>query len=249
MARDFALRAGQLSKQRRRWAKALAPKIERELADLALAKARFEIVVEPDVAGDDATFAVDSDGVQVAAHAWGIDRVEYRFSPNPGEELRALSKVASGGELARIYLALQVAATAGGSREAIGLVFDEVDTGIGGSEAAVVGRKLRQLADGGQILAVTHLPQVAACGHRHLQVVKREERGRTGTKVRRLEGDERVEEVARMLGGEAITEVTRSHARELLQQAAALPGAGTASGVAGSGGSSKRRRGAPAARS
>ena len=146
----------------------------------------------------------------------GLDAVEFLLSPNPGEELRPLARIASGGELSRILLALNAVAAVGGAAHT--LVFDEVDAGIGGRVAEVVGRKLRTVAQTHQVLCVTHLPQIASLADRHYAVSKRLSKGRTVTDVRPLDDGERIEEVARMLGGETITDTTRRHAREMVRQ-------------------------------
>jgi DNA repair protein RecN (Recombination protein N) len=150
----------------------------------------------------------------------GIDQVVFLFAPNPGEEPQPLSRIASGGELSRVSLGLQLA-TRGEREAAPTLIFDEVDVGVGGAQAAALGRKLRRLSASGQILAVTHLPQVASYGHHHLRVSKAVEAGRTSASVEVLREERRVEEVARMLAGREVTELSVSHARELLDGAAA----------------------------
>lgn len=146
--------------------------------------------------------------------AHGNDTVEFLVSANPGLPPRPLVKVASGGELSRISLAIQV--TASDSRTVPTLIFDEVDTGVGGRVAEMVGLRLRALGGNRQVLCVTHLPQVAALGHHHLLVEKKTVDGMTQSSVRRLDPDERVEEIARMLGGLRITSHTLAHAREML---------------------------------
>lgn len=148
----------------------------------------------------------------------GADQVEIQVSANPGMPLRPLSKVASGGELSRISLALQVALTGGKSVST--LIFDEVDSGIGGGVAEVVGQKLRQLGDAIQVLSVTHLPQVAALGHQHLKVAKATVDAQTRTEVQVLDPEQRVDEIARMLGGVVMTAQTLAHAREMLDRGA-----------------------------
>src|SRR4029450_7755585 len=142
-----------------------------------------------------------------ATSAWtekGLETAEFMLSPNPGEDLRPLARIASGGELSRIMLALKSVA----SLDARGktLVFDEVDSGIGGRVAEVVGKKLRGLAARHQILCITHLPPIASPAQSHYRVSKRVSAGRTFADVTTLSGDERVEEVARMLGGETVSE-------------------------------------------
>jgi DNA repair protein RecN (Recombination protein N) len=192
--------AATLSEARRRAATELEKKVRRELTELAMEKTRFEIRFEPE------------EGER------GLERAEFLISPNPGEDLRPLAKIASGGELSRIMLALQSVASldAGGKT----LVFDEVDAGIGGRVAEVVGRKLRRIAERHQVLCVTHLPQIASLAESHYAVRKRVERGRTVTEVRTLGAEEHVEEVARMLGGDKLTEAARVHAREMVRQGA-----------------------------
>ncbi|MEZ5331607.1 MAG: hypothetical protein R2991_06050 [Thermoanaerobaculia bacterium] len=140
----------------------------------------------------------------------------FLLAANPGEEARPLAVAASGGELSRFHLAVQLAARHGGRGAAETMVFDEADAGLGGEAAAALGRKLRDLAAGGQILAVTHLAQVASQAHRHLRVHKAVRGGRTRTALELLEDEQRVAEVARMLAGEAPSETALSHARELL---------------------------------
>ena len=150
--------------------------------------------------------------------AFGQDVVEFRVSANPGIPPRALARVASGGELSRISLAIQVAATEGKSVPT--LVFDEVDSGIGGGIAEVVGQKLRLLGSDRQIFCVTHLPQVSVQGHHHMLVEKVTEGKSTQSRVRGIAGAERTAEIARMLGGVVMTEQTLAHASEMLAMAA-----------------------------
>lgn len=146
----------------------------------------------------------------------GFEKVEFLFTPNPGEEPRSLGKVASGGELSRLMLAFKQVLPEG---EAPTLVFDEVDTGVGGAVAGVLGRKLRHVAAMQQVFCVTHLPQVAAWATQHLRVEKKVENGRTVTTVQPLDQHGQVDEIARMLAGENITEAARQHADELIAQA------------------------------
>ena len=197
---DTALRrAGErLSIARRDAAQKLQTAIEAELADLALAKARFEVHF----------LSLD------APAGYGLERVEFFLAANPGEEPKPLARIASGGELSRIMLALRRAAPAGADVQT--LIFDEVDAGIGGAAATAVGEKLRRVASGRQVLCITHLPQVAAFADRHYRVEKEEVQGRTKTVVVPLGADDRVREMARMLGGARVTERTLEHARELI---------------------------------
>lgn len=196
-----------LSKKRRASAPVLEKKAEGELASLAMERTRFRVRFDPESPSESA------DGTWSAR---GLEKAEFLLSPNPGEELRPLARIASGGELSRILLALKSVATMDAPGNT--LVFDEVDAGIGGRVAEVVGRKLRALARRHQVLCVTHLPQIAALAEEHFAVRKRIERGRTLAEVGPLSAEERIEEVARMLGGESITETARKHAREMVKQ-------------------------------
>jgi DNA repair protein RecN (Recombination protein N) len=208
LAATYLERARALSKRRRAAALDLRKRVQAELAQLAMEKTRFEVAFTP----ADAEAAVDPS-------EWterGLERAEFLLSPNPGEELRPLARIASGGELSRIMLGLKSVVRS--DVPGLTLVFDEVDAGIGGRVAEVVGRKLKAVAARQQVLCVTHLPQIAAFADRHLAVRKRVERGRTVTLVEPLAGDARIEEVARMLGGETITPTARQHAREMLEQ-------------------------------
>jgi DNA repair protein RecN (Recombination protein N) len=144
----------------------------------------------------------------------GNDKIEFLVSANPGMPAKPLVKVASGGELSRISLAIQV--TAANDNTTPTMIFDEVDSGIGGGIAEIVGQKLRKLGLGRQVLCVTHLPQVAAQAHHHLLVEKTNESDITTSTVRLLDNNQRIEEIARMLGGVTITENTRVHAKEML---------------------------------
>ncbi len=170
---------------------------------------------------DGGQFAIDlvtQDIEHGTAH--GCDQITFLVSANPGQPLQPLSRVASGGELSRISLALQVATISGGTIPT--LVFDEVDVGIGGSIAETVGHRLRRLGDDRQILCITHLPQVAAQAHQQLRVSKYTKSGMTLTAIKMLDQEQRIEEIARMLGGAEITATTRAHAREMLSIATPL---------------------------
>ena len=164
-----------------------------------------------------ADFSVSLDAAEPAAH--GCDRVVFMFSPNPGEAARPLAAIASSGEIARVLLALTSATLARlpASMRAPTLVFDEIDANIGGEVGRAVGERLRSVAEGRQAIALTHLPQTAVYGERHLVVSKTVSNGRTRTHIEAVEGGERVSEIARMLGGEEITSVVRKHAQELLE--------------------------------
>jgi DNA repair protein RecN (Recombination protein N) len=162
----------------------------------------FEIAVDP------------LEATEPAPH--GVDKVEFRVSANPGQPARALSKVASGGELSRLSLAVQVSCA---KQAASLLVFDEVDSGIGGAVAEIVGRELRRLAGSTQVLCVTHLPQVAAQAHQQLKVQKQSDGRSTRTSVLALDEAARIEELARMLGGVDVSERTRAVAAEMVERA------------------------------
>jgi DNA repair protein RecN (Recombination protein N) len=214
-----------LSQKRADWGKALAASVEAELGDLGLGRARLAVALERRRRGDSPLLV---DGTAVEFGRDGLDQVVLLFSPNPGEEPRPLARIASGGELSRIHLALQLASQAESARPT--LVFDEVDTGIGGAEAAALGRKLQRLAHArqkgaasgptGQILAVTHLPQVASHADVHFKVSKQVDAERTSVRVEELDREARIEEVARMLAGKKVTPLSLSHARELIEGAA-----------------------------
>jgi len=187
-----------LSRLRQGAGRELARQVVAELTELAMPKARFEV----------RSFLHDKPGPN------GLERIEFYLSPNPGEELRPLAWIASGGELSRIMLALRrVAPDAEGVQT---LIFDEVDAGVGGAAASAVGEKLRKVSGGVQVLCITHLPQVAAFADAHYRVEKMEDAGRTFTALVALKGETRVLEMARMLGGAQVTERTLDPARELI---------------------------------
>ncbi len=215
---EYRVAAEELSEARRRWGSGLAERLEDELTELALKGTRFEVALERTRRGD-SPLQVAGEAVEFGAH--GFDRVQFLFAPNPGEPLLPLARTASGGELARVSLALQLAAHG----EEVGggptLVFDEADAGLGGAQGAALGRKLARLARRGQILAVTHLPQVASFAHRHLRVAKRSRAGRTFADVVTLEREDRVGEIARMVSGSRVTSVSKEHAEEMLSGAEA----------------------------
>lgn len=192
-------RAAQLSSRRTTVAKSLSKEITARMQTLGMTGGRFQIDVSP------------LDSPEPAPH--GLDQIEFRVTANPGQPLRALAKVASGGELARLSLAVQVSRA---GREGRCMVFDEVDAGVGGAVAEIVGGELRALGDRGQVLCVTHLPQVASQGHHQLRVTKLTDGKVTRTQIVSLDVDARVEEIARMLGGIEVTDKARAHAREML---------------------------------
>jgi len=212
----FRESADRLSILRRTWSEGLVGRVHGELADLALGKARFAVSLGTR-RRQDSPLRVQGNLVEFSSH--GYDQVTYQLAANPGEDLAPLSHSASGGELSRIYLAVQLAIRDEGAADRSTLVFDEVDAGIGGAQAEALGQKLARLARDGQILVVTHLPQVASHADQHLRVEKRVADGRTLTGVVSLDSGTRVKEVARMVGGKKITDLTLSHAREMIANA------------------------------
>ena len=208
--------AGRLSDARRSAAADLASAVGGVLVELGFPGGVFEVGLGRRPAGADEP-AVELDGDAVAFDAAGADQVVYRLAPNPGEPARPLAKIASGGELSRVALAVkQVLAEADATPT---LVFDEVDTGIGGRSADPVGRSLWALARRHQVLCVTHLPQIAAHADVQFRIAKRERDGRTITEVERLDREGRIVELAQMLGGQAGGATTLASARELLDRA------------------------------
>jgi DNA repair protein RecN (Recombination protein N) len=200
-SRRFIDAAEALSTHRRRAAQKLATDLETALADLSMAQTRCEVRF----------------GGPVAESSWtsrGVDTVEFLVSPNPGEELRPLARIASGGELSRIMLALRSISADSGRAQT--LIFDEVDAGIGGRAADDVGRKLQRLGQDRQVLCITHLPQIAAHGTSHFQVSKQVVAGRTITSVQLLNGPGRIEELARMMAGGVTTPGVLASAGDLL---------------------------------
>ena len=203
--RHYQEKASELSTLRNNAASLLASAVELEMQNLGMPGGRFNIKLSANSSSE--------------PHPNGLEQLEFLVSANPGQPLKALAKVASGGELSRISLAIQVI-TAQTSRVPT-LVFDEVDVGIGGPTAEVVGQLLRRLGERGQVLTVTHLPQVAAQGHQHLFVHKVRDSDATRTAVSKLDSAQRVEEIARMLGGVDLTEESLAHARKMVSSAQA----------------------------
>lgn len=202
---EYATAAERLSRQRRAAAERLGNEVSALMGELGMAGGVLRIELEA-VEGSE-------------PDPQGLERCELLVSANPGQPPRALRKVASGGELARISLAIEVATL---GKDSVGtMVFDEVDTGIGGAVAEVVGQKLRSLGASRQVLCVTHLPQVAAQGHAHLLVSKHSDEASTHTRIEALDASGRRAELARMLGGLEITQATRAHAKQMLERAQA----------------------------
>lgn len=217
---ELSRTALELSRRRRETAEAVEDKVEDELARLGIKNARFEVrfEIEPDEEGwiqlPDETDAPVSEGARARAFEHGLDRVEFYLSTNVGEEPKPLVEVASGGEVSRIMLALKTI-LARNERLPI-LVFDEIDVGISGSIARKVGRAMYELADSHQIIAITHLPQIASLADRHFGVEKEVEDGRTRTLVRSLTDRDRTREVAALISGADVTDAALENARELM---------------------------------
>jgi DNA repair protein RecN (Recombination protein N) len=200
--------ARQLSAQRREAARAFARSVEALLSELAMSQTRVEVRFSD----------------ELPPERWsqrGVDEAEFYISPNQGEDVRPLARIASGGELSRVMLALKTLAVA--DERGKTLIFDEVDTGIGGRVADVVGARLRALGQHFQVLCITHLPQIAAHATTQFRIEKQVTQGRTVTRVQRLDTAGRVEELARMMGGATVTDEVRASARQMIESAAAAP--------------------------
>lgn len=195
---DYMILAKEVSAIRKKTAKDLSTKVTELMQTLAMQGGRFEIELQAS-----------------SPSAQGIDHIQFNVAGHAGTTPRALNKIASGGELARISLALSVIANKAGQVST--LIFDEVDTGIGGGVAEIVGRLLRQLGESHQVLCVTHLAQVASCAHHHFEVSKQEKAGTTRSDIHVLDDEQRIQEIARMLGGLNISETTLKHAEEMLK--------------------------------
>ena len=210
-AEEYRKAARSVSRKRSEAGRKLEKLVEAEINDLAM-RASFRIAVEENEGGEHWTSS-------------GINQVVYRITTNTGETMRPLEQIASGGELSRVMLALKASVEAGtnpaGKKKSAAaqrtLVFDEIDTGIGGRAAEAVGKKLKALSKGNQVLCVTHLPQIATFADHHYLIEKRESGGRAKVTVRQIAGEERTEEVARMLSGAKLTETSRKHAEQMIK--------------------------------
>ena len=203
--REYSEKAGRLSEKRRLAARELQDLVEKEVGQLGMKKARFEVQVQ--------TSPPDREQADKARDS-GQDEVEFLISPNPGEQLRPLRKIASGGELSRVMLALK---SIGREQERLKtLIFDEIDSGIGGKTAEFIAQKLKELARRHQVICITHLPQIASHARHHFRIEKRVEKNRTYTTVQKLGFEERVEEIARLISGSRLTEAALQNAREML---------------------------------
>ena len=208
---DLMSRAAALSRKRQKAAGGLGKAVEKELKDLHMAETKFKVKFDEGYGEQRELQDVKVEEVRLD----GLDQVEFMISPNIGEDLRPLARIASGGELSRIMLALKTILARTASVETV--IFDEVDSGISGATAEVIGDKLSSLAAYHQILCITHLPQIASQGKNHFLVSKGVFSGRTQTIISGLEPEERVQEIARLLGGKAITPRAVAHAREMLE--------------------------------
>ncbi len=201
----------ELSESRKKAAKALEGKVMAELGDLAMGGTSFRVSITRETSPDG---EIEAGSDKYVLYPHGIDRVEFLIAANAGEDLKQLRRVASGGEMSRIMLALKNVLLSSDIVES--LIFDEVDAGIGGKTADTVGRKLKALSKNRQVLVITHLPQIAAMSDIHFTVQKSSSGNRTVTSVKRLNRSEKVREVARMLSGEKVTDITLRHAEEMV---------------------------------
>jgi len=207
-AGEYVKTAHAVSKRRYEAAKKLEKVVETEINELAM-KAQFRIELS----------GTDEEGNWTAS---GFDQADYKIATNPGEPLHALEEIASGGELSRVMLALKASVEAGARKKGSSgvqrtMIFDEIDTGIGGRAAEAVGKKLKALSRGNQVLCVTHLPQIATFADHHYLIEKKQSGARTRTLVRQITGDDRTQEIARMLSGARLTETSLKHAEQLLK--------------------------------
>jgi DNA repair protein RecN (Recombination protein N) len=206
----------QISAGRRKGTSALRSGVEEELKELGMKGTKFEVRFVP-LSISASSVRVSKEKEEIFAGENGLEEVEFQISPNPGEPLKPLAKIASGGEMSRIMLALKTVLAKVDSIPL--LIFDEVDVGIGGEVASLVGKKLKRLSEDHQVVCITHLQQIASCGDSHFRVYKTGKGRRTVTEVKRLSQKERVEEIARMISGEEITDLSLKHARQLLSEA------------------------------
>src|SRR3990167_5074050 len=213
LKKDLENIATGLASEREKSADRFESLIEKELKELKMEKVRFKVNFSYE---EDDTSFINYKGKSVKLFPEGIGKIEFFFSPNIGEDLKPLSKIASGGELSRVMLSIKNILT---NKDSIPvLIFDEVDAGIGGGVAEVVGEKLKKVSKGRQVFCITHLPQIASRADTHFQIAKKTSNGRTITSIKELKGEERVEEIARMAGGKVITDTVRRHAEEMIMK-------------------------------
>lgn len=211
---EYYQAASALSEQRKQVAERMQTWVQEKLALLGMPNIRFQVNMARQ---EDSQGIFRENGKRYFADEYGVDQLEFYISPNPGEDFKPLSKIASGGEISRIMLALKSILAA--VDEIPTLVFDEIDLGVSGRIAQAVGKSIHQLSKSHQILCITHLPQIASHGEAHFSVEKYVENGRTFTRIIPLSEDQRVEEIARLMAGEKITETVLSSARQLLEEA------------------------------
>ncbi|HAW60486.1 MAG TPA: DNA repair protein RecN [Actinobacteria bacterium] len=213
LGKELGLLARKISDARKRTALRFEKEVQLQLQELNMTRAKFKVAIEQESHPD----GLPVGEKRLRASRQGVDRVEFLISPNPGEPLKPLVKIASGGEISRIMLALKII-LAGIDNIPI-LIFDEIDVGIGGKTASAIGQKLALLARNHQVICVTHLPQIASFADRHFYVYKKEVDGRTSIRVEPLDSEGRTNELARMLSGMAVSEVSRKHAKEMIKSA------------------------------
>jgi DNA repair protein RecN (Recombination protein N) len=212
LSEAFGRQCVSLSQKRNAKASQLSKKTQNALTNLGMDKTRFEIKITQE---EDEEGLAELDGKKVAADDRGMDRVEFFISPNPGEGLKPLAKIASGGEISRIMLALKSILA---KTDRVGtMIFDEIDVGIGGEVASAVGKSLRDLASSRQVIVITHLQQIASQADDHFKVFKQNLKGRTVTHMKRLDREERVKEIARMISGEKVSPLTLKQAKEMIR--------------------------------
>lgn len=216
VGKDVAVEAANVSQIRKTWAKKLADEIHRELKSLYMEKSTFDTEFKVRTASrNEEAPLVNGQPVQLTEQ--GIDLVKFLISTNTGEPLKSLSKVASGGELSRVMLAIKSIFSS--QQDVTSIIFDEVDTGVSGRVAQAIAEKIHKVSIGSQVLCITHLPQVAAMADTHLYIAKELKDGRTTTRVKPLSKQEKVAEIGRMIAGVEVTDLTKRHAKELLKQA------------------------------
>lgn len=212
MTEEIRGAALKLSKQRHKLAKELSKTIEQELKDLQMKNTKFQV----DIYHQEHPEGLEIDGTHYLLTPFGLDKIQFLISPNPGEPLKPLHKIASGGELSRIMLAIQTILAHKDDIPTI--IFDEIDTGVSGRAAQAIAEKLAMVSKGKQVFVITHLPQVASMADHHYLIQKNINKDTTFTEVIHLEHEERINEVARMLGGVEVTDLTKKHAKEMIEK-------------------------------
>jgi DNA repair protein RecN (Recombination protein N) len=209
--KEYGTVAMELSRQRKKYAESFDKQVDQALSRLGISGSKFKVSIRYIYAADG---WVDLDGRKVRGEGDGIDNIVFKISTNPGEPLRPLASIVSGGEVSRIMLAMK--SILAGKDQIPVVIFDEIDTGISGKVALVVGKELRSLAEAHQVICITHLPQIAGLGDHHYKVYKVADDGRSYTKIIKLNEKQRVEEIATLIGGASITDTALQQARELL---------------------------------